>query len=155
MKRTPPKPNNEPLLHHNSEPEVATTDSEQAMARITLRQKRKHSDQSLEMKSLRDDIMSSLETLRKEQQEKFSEMQSNLDQIKVQNTELKDTVDFLSGKYDDLMCKLSLLEKEKKSTLEYIEYLEDKVEIMERNLKTTSLEIRNVPKNLMSLKTIL
>lgn len=147
MKRTPPKSNNETLHHHNSEPDLTTSETEQTMARVTLRQKRRHdSEQSAEMKSLREDIMSSLETLRKEQKEKFGVLQHNLDQIKVQNSELKNTVDFLSDKYDDLLSKLTLLEKDKRCTLEYVALLEEKVEMMERNSKSSSLEIRNVPK---------
>ena len=57
--------------------------------------------------------MSSLESLRREQQEKFSVMQCSLDEIKSQNTELKSTVEFLSGRYDDLLTKVALLEFEK------------------------------------------
>ena len=147
IKRTPPKPGSEPLVHHSSEPDLTTPKSEKTLDRVTLRQKRKHdSEQLIEMKSLREDIMSSFESLRKEQQDKFNVMHNNLDQILAQNTDLKNTIEFLSSKYDDLVAKLTLLEREKKDTLEYIASLEDKVENMERNSKSSSLEIRNVPK---------
>ena len=73
-------------------------------------------------------------------------MQCNLDEIKSQNTELKSTVEFLSGRYGDLLTKVALLESDKRNTLDYVGYLEEKVEIMERNSKSSSLEIRNVLK---------
>ncbi|KAJ8724152.1 hypothetical protein PYW07_008132 [Mythimna separata] len=156
MKRTPPRPGNDPFPPHSSEPDLTSPMLDQTLDRITLRQKRKHdSEQTLEIKSLREDIMSSLETLSKEQNEKFSIMQCNLDQIKAQNIELKNTVEFLSGKYDDVMIKLTLLENEKRSTLQYIGSLEEKIENMERNAKSSCLEIRNVPKTPNESKEVL
>lgn len=50
----------------------------------------------------------------------FSIMQSNLEQIKVQNVELKTTVEYLSNKYDDMINKLTCLKREMKNNLGYI-----------------------------------
>lgn len=84
MKRTAPKSTNESVPYHSSEPDLTSPKSELSNDRITLRQKHKQDcEQFPEFKSLREDIMLSITTLRKEQSEKFSIMQSNLDQIKV------------------------------------------------------------------------
>ncbi|CAB3225163.1 unnamed protein product [Arctia plantaginis] len=148
IKRTPPKGTNQPSISQaSSEPVLTTPCEDLSKDRITLRQKRRHdTDVSADLISLREDIMSSIATLRLEQSEIFSSLQSGLDVIKTQNMELQATVDFLSNKYDDVLERLAFLEHERKSALGYIRTLEEKVENLEKNSKSSSLEIRNVPK---------
>lgn len=149
LKRTPPKasPNKAPILHHNSEPDLSSPASDQDALRVTFRNKRKHDfELTAEFNAIRDDIMSSLNTLRLEQGEKFTLLQVNLDAIKAQNAELQNSVEKMSNFCDDLMGRVAQLEKIRKTDLEYINLLEDRVESLERGAKTSSLEIRNVPK---------
>lgn len=149
VRRTRPKksPNTEPITHHNSEPDLSTPKSAEALDKITFRNKRKHDlEYTTELNTLREDIISSLRTLRQKQEEKFNVLQNNLVEIKAQNSDLHSTIQSMSSLYDDLMVKVVQLEKIRKHDLEYIKTLEDRVESLERGTKSSSLEIRNVPK---------
>lgn len=104
---------------------------------ITRRQKRRreHDD---ELKDLRMEIKEQFNILNNSIETRFSE-------IKQQNVELQSSVQFLSEKYDTVLDKLQSLEKENSEEKKLIYIMEQKIEALESKLKSTGLEIRNVP----------
>lgn len=84
--------------------------------------------------------------LSSKQDRKLEVINHTLNSIKDQNFEIKKSVDFMSERYDELMNQVAVLESENKSFRFRIKELEDKLENQERNSRSTSVEIRNIPK---------
>ncbi|KAJ8708989.1 hypothetical protein PYW07_008815 [Mythimna separata] len=155
VKRTPPKntTNIEPALPFSSEPNTSgpleMSRQSTKTAGVTFRNnKRKfEAEFSAELKTFKEDITSMFAELKKEQNEKFHKLQSNLEELKSLNTELRTDLQFYSEKYDELLKNIHCMEVEAQNSHEYVRSLENKVEYLERCTKSASIEIRNLPKN--------
>ena len=88
--------------------------------------------------------------LRNEMRELFSKLSVSVDHqfkdVKQQNIELQDSLQFMSDKYDKVLEKIQLLEEERKQDKINLHKLEEKVDALEKKIKSTGLEIRNIPK---------
>ncbi|KAH9635551.1 hypothetical protein HF086_003165 [Spodoptera exigua] len=124
-----------PTLYEVCAPEICESDtaSERSCSRnVSVRNKRRHGD---------DDI--------KELKGLISSLTSKVDQsfleLKQKNTELKESLQFMSDKYDLILKTLQNLQEERADDKKTIQKLEEKIEFLERKNRSTSLEIRNIP----------
>lgn len=117
------------------------------------RPKRKHDsliDENLE--SFQSDIKSMLHQWKEEQDTKLSQIHKDLDIIKNQMVEIRNTnkdieksLEFVTSQYESLNLKVNSLEKEGKNYCTKIDLLENKIEEMTRQSFQTKIEIKNVP----------
>jgi hypothetical protein len=77
---------------------------------------------------------------------KFTSLQSSMKELLVQNTEMKESIAFVSKQNEDMRAKLDNVEKQRKEDRLYIGQLERKIEPLERASASTKLELRNIPK---------
>lgn len=66
---------------------------------------------------------------------------------KDKNIKLQESVDFTSARHDEIIEKIQITEENRTEDGKYINHLEDKIEHLEGISRSTSLEIRNIPKN--------
>lgn len=81
-------------------------------------------------------------SLTAKQDARFRELQAAMQK---QNDEIKDSINFLSEKYDAIMVQIKTLETEKKEDKQTIAALEEKVEYLEKKTCSATIELRNVP----------
>ncbi|KAJ2945542.1 hypothetical protein O0L34_g361 [Tuta absoluta] len=62
-----------------------------------------------------------------------------------QNKDIKESIQFLSDKYDNAITQIQALQNEKKEDKKRITALEEKVEFLERKTCSATIELRNVP----------
>lgn len=123
-----------------STPNLSTLESENIASRL----KRKRNDCS--STDCVNEIRSLLAISTAQSDNKFAALQSAMSEIIAQNTDIKDSIAFISKQYDDMKLKVQSLESEREADRCQILQLEDKVETLERLLHSTKIEIRNVPK---------
>jgi hypothetical protein len=160
LKRTPP-PAASPV-RSESEPDLAAPSSSRFdMAGITLRQKRPREEITMidfmdnmnatlkDLKEDQDHRLDSLQTLiteYKDQQDKRLDfLQNKLDEICKQNEDIHTSIEFLSQQNIELKTKVNKMENEQKENSAYVRLLENKIDSLERQNKSTSIEIRNIP----------
>lgn len=68
-----------------------------------------------------------------------------MEEIKIQNSDIRSSLEFLSKKYDNLVEEFNDLKSKNLNNTEYIKTLEEKIEKMERSSRSTCLEIKNIP----------
>ncbi|XP_013195979.1 uncharacterized protein LOC106139142 [Amyelois transitella] len=139
MKRTPP-----PTPNSVSAPNISTLESDLPAQRspyesvnITQKSFKRPRDEFGELKGyLLDIIIAS----KQEQNYKLNTLISSVTEIKEQNNDIRNSVEFVSARYDEI------------ATREYIKQLEAKVENLERQLKSSSIELRNIPSQINETK---
>lgn len=93
------------------------------------------------------DVMQEMRTLfsslAAEQDARFRELQANLQK---QSEEIKESISFLSEKYDMALKQIESLQNEKKEDRKRIIALEERVDYFEKKTCSATIEIRNVPK---------
>lgn len=98
----------------------------------------------------RAEILGMFSKLQKQQDEKFSALmnrvQGGINTHTEQNKEISSSIEFLGQKYDEMVTRINTLEQEKSADRKYIQDLEIRMEQMERSLRSSSIEVRNVPK---------
>ncbi|CAG5058238.1 unnamed protein product [Parnassius apollo] len=134
LERTPAKD----LQTSNYESDSSTKGSTENIA-IASRNKRKgeHGDCSDELKAFKSEILALFNS-------KFTTLQSVINDIRVQNTEIRKSQDLMSEKYDEIILKIEKLESERNKNLIYIQSLEAKLENMERHLRAAYPENKNI-----------
>lgn len=80
------------------------------------------------------------------EKQQSAKLETLITTITTQNTEIQNSIEFLSQKYDDCLQKMDRLEKENLSYKKKIETLESKIELMENNSRFSMIEIKNIPK---------
>ncbi|CAH0400608.1 unnamed protein product [Chilo suppressalis] len=147
LKRTPPKNlcdfGSAVIQHSESEPNIATQ-CDTPSAEISTTRKRKREEEELLM--FRNEFMELFSSWKREQEARFSTILSAMEEIKGQNTEIRNSIDYMSLKYDELLAKIHKLEAEKNANCKQIEVLESKIESMEGSLRSTNIELSNIPK---------
>lgn len=140
-------------LHHGgSEPNIVAcrddSDSASFPSKICTRaNKRKHNqDFKEELHAFKDEIMGLLNSWKESQETKIGKILTSITELRSDYQDLNASVKFISEKYDDLHSKIIELDKQKRDHLKYIRDLENKIESMEQYQKSSSIEIRNVPK---------
>ncbi|KAJ2937537.1 hypothetical protein O0L34_g19044 [Tuta absoluta] len=90
-------------------------------------------------------MRSTLSKSDQKQEQKFQKMQDCLTAITIQNGRIQETIDYMSNKYDELHKKMDLYEAERKLQVKkIIGELENKVDSLERQLRSSTIEIRNI-----------
>ena len=83
------------------------------------------------------------------QEKKIERLCETVEEIKIQNTNIQSTVSFLSQDYDDLRGKIehleAELESERKNNAKCLQNLEEKIDRVERGVRSSCIEIRNIP----------
>ncbi|KAI5637667.1 hypothetical protein NE865_09650 [Phthorimaea operculella] len=99
-----------------------------------------------------DDLSSFMQEMRNSmfnsnllQEKKFNTMQASLKAISDQNMAIQTSITFISTQYDELMKKINMHEAERQIHIQKIATLENKVDSLERQIKATSIEVRNIP----------
>ncbi|XP_028161715.1 uncharacterized protein LOC114353800 [Ostrinia furnacalis] len=146
VKRSPPKTSSgtsqrrDQKTPQDSETVSEMKDSDSAPGHhMITRHKRKHGEvDNSELKELLCDMQ-------RKQQAEFSSLKQDMDTIKQQNLDYQKSLEYLSDMYDSLLRRMDTVEKENLAYKTRIANLEGKVEQLERNLKASSIEIRNVP----------
>ncbi|CAG4990724.1 unnamed protein product [Colias eurytheme] len=127
--------------------------NEQTSYGVTKRQKRKRED---DLGTLRRDmtemfqifkseITDLMNSFKSQQDKKLSVIQASVDYLTTNFAELKQSVEFFSEKYDEIHNKMSVLEQGYKEHRCVTQLLETKIENLEKQLRNTSIEIRNIP----------
>lgn len=88
-----------------------------------------------------DSLQNALEDIRSQN----SLISSQNEEIRIQNDEIRKTVTFLTEKYDDAMLQINTLQTKCNNNQKVIKTLEQKIDFMERNLKASSVEVKNLP----------
>lgn len=161
VRRTPPPAS----PHSASEPNLTSstnnTNSDNN-TNITHRRKIRSADDMTRMEKMIEDMkemFSELVTKQNEQNAKMNSLQLALEDIRSQNTaislqnfeirtqneKIKETIDFLSEKYDGALVEIHDLRTECSSNKKVIKALEIRVDFLEKQQKATSLEIKNLP----------
>lgn len=87
-----------------------------------------------------------LSAVAEQSESKFVALQSSISAIITQNEEIKNSTSFMSKQYDDVIVKIGRLESESKADRCHIQRMEETIENVERQLYSTKIEIKNVPK---------
>ena len=145
LQRTPPNTiisKSTPQLHESSFSDLDTLETNVS---IKKRYKRSFEEITDNTNSFTSEIRSMITDFITEQNKKFESI-TQTNSIKEQNFEIQKSVDFMSEKYDELISQVAILESENKSSKSRIQELEEKLEVQERNSRSTTVEIRNIPK---------
>ncbi|KAG7298917.1 hypothetical protein JYU34_017375 [Plutella xylostella] len=152
-----PKQSSAHPQHYASESDISNLPdtNEPLSSNVSKRMKRSRNsseEDSYCLKSFKSEILQMLQELKSDQNTSMNNLLKEIAEVKQQNTmiqksneEIEQSISFLSNKYEDMKNTIDCLEKERKLNTTIIQSLEDKIEDMQRNLKSTSLEIRNVP----------
>lgn len=98
-----------------------------------------------------DSLNDSLSTLKNDLMElinsKFQALHADiLNDLKNHNVELNKNLEFMSNKYEDMRMKFEEHDRERKEYIKYTQDLEDRIEVFEKNSRSSSIEIKNIPK---------
>ncbi|CAG5021080.1 unnamed protein product [Parnassius apollo] len=77
---------------------------------------------------------------------KLSKILDYIGNIKQQNDDIRESITFMSEKYDTLLSSVQSLQVENKAYRKRIEMLEEKIEGLKRSSHASRVELRNVPK---------
>lgn len=131
------------LQHCDSEPNIHTTPENEYYVN-TFQRKRKHSnDISDELNMMQEKFLAMFTSFKNEQDNKYSTILEFMGEIKQQNEEIRQSINFMSDKYDSLLDKVHNLEEQNSVYCKRIQELEEKYE---RESHATKIELRNVPK---------
>lgn len=159
LRRSPPQvaTSSEALIspcHGGSEPSIPTCDRDEIVlsdysTNVTTRIHKRRYDQEYkaEWQSFKTEIMTTLKTWSDSQNNKIDQILTSVNEIREEYRELCKSVEFNSEKFDDIIASVAKLENERRVNLKYIESLENKLESVERSLKSSTIEIRNIPLN--------
>ncbi|CAB3253333.1 unnamed protein product [Arctia plantaginis] len=156
-RRSPPaKP-----LHSLQKPRIANQESDTAsdclgsdpdqgnQSTISRRQKRKHSD------TTRCEIKDMLAAVQLEQKLQAIKFEEEMNKMLHQNKEMMQSIQHMSDKYDEVLKQLQQSKAENVAFKNHIKFLEQKLEFLDRNSKSSSLELRNIPANQPETRTTL
>ena len=136
-----------PNLHENKEDEGS--DSINSIPRSN---KRRRCDCGNSAESKIDTFIITLSSWKQDTEKILSNIQVSMNEIKQQNSdllasnaEIEKSIDFLSLKYDDLHNQLNSFQDKTKENVVRITRIEEYTEELDRNSRSSSLEIRNIP----------
>lgn len=92
--------------------------------------------------------------IRTQQDVKFEALTSALTTIITQNQDIQKSVDFMTSQYDALSTKVSCLETENLEYKKRVVNLENKLHFLEKQARSSSVEIRNIPKQAIENKQL-
>lgn len=126
------------MPHSGSTPNLSSFEEDHEY--VNNRNKRKREDSCVE------EIKLLLSKTAAQTEARFTALQASISEILTQNIEIKDNIKFISKRYDDINLKMENLEIERKADRCRIQRLEETIENLERQLCSTKIEIKNIPK---------
>ncbi|KAL0830980.1 hypothetical protein ABMA28_001868 [Loxostege sticticalis] len=141
-------------IHYNSDSalNMATTSAQdENYFNITKRHKRCFDD-SVDLAATSNREVLELQSL---SDSRFEILNSSLLTIMAQNQAIQKSIESMSIKHEQLLLKVNTLEKENCEQRTRMLALENKIDMLERSNRSTSLEIRNLPKQKVENKGIL
>ncbi|KAL4720691.1 hypothetical protein ACJJTC_009939, partial [Scirpophaga incertulas] len=113
---------------------------------ISQRQKRKRTNTTdAQLANFMSEMKNMFSNFKEQQDSKLNKICNTIEEIKNQNSDIRASIDFLSSKYDTVVEQLSTLKDEVLQNQQYIATLEDKLERFERGIRSTCIEIKNIP----------
>lgn len=103
-----------------------------------------------DMGDFMEEMRALLNTLSNQQEKRLCEMKASMNAL---HADIKDSINFLSEKYDNVIVEIQSLKEEKLKDKKCIKQLEDRIEMLERQSRSSSLELRNIPTKLDENKT--
>ncbi|XP_026746537.1 uncharacterized protein LOC113507810 [Trichoplusia ni] len=134
------------MIHYDSEPDLQLL-----KMNITDRKKRKFEGDDIN--SFMPTIKKMFESLSIEQNKRFQDLLGSVNSLRERNAELTKSVEAMSLKYDEFLSRIKSLEEARKEDKKQIISLEQKIENLERKTRSSSIEIRNIPKTNKETKT--
>lgn len=98
-----------------------------------------------EIKSMFHDMSANQNLSLKKLIKDVAEIKTQNSAIQKSNQEIEKSLEFLSEQFESVSARVDTLEKQRKEHLLQISSLEAKIEDIQRSLKSTTVEIRNVP----------
>ncbi|CAG9784824.1 unnamed protein product [Diatraea saccharalis] len=162
LKRTPPPPASP--ARSESAPDLAAPISSRKVQADAFRQRRPREEITLNdlmdsmslWKSVLEDfkndqdrrldtLQASVVDIRKQHEEKWASLQSSISELRQQNDDIHSSIEFLAKQNTELKDKVVAMERVQKENKDYIRDLEEKIETLERENRSSTLEIRNIP----------
>lgn len=149
VQRSPSKstlPIKSPTTHYGSDSAINKIVNDDTLENVTKRYKRNFNEFCVQTNTPDDGIKSMFSELKEQIDLKFESLTASVITITQQNDEMHKSVQFMSGKYDELLSKIDCLVQENTDYKTRIKTLENKLEYFENNARSTTVEIRNIPK---------
>jgi archaellum component FlaC len=128
------------------DPQNLSDDQSTSYSNVSRRPKRKRTSTSeMQLTNFMTEMKEMFSDFKKQQEAKMDRLHSVIDEIKTRASEISSSIEFLSNKYDSLMEQMNDLKKENSRQQEYIHILDLKIENLERGMRSTCLEISNIP----------
>lgn len=139
--------------HTQSDSDVSKLEEQgSSVSFVSQRQKRRRGSSDENMSSFKDEIRQMLSDIKDSQNVILNKLVSDIAEIKAQNLKIQQTnleieksMELISAQYENTNKKIDSLEKERKLHVLQISDLEKKLEDIQRSLKSTTVEIRNLP----------
>ncbi|KOB52344.1 Zinc finger DNA binding protein [Operophtera brumata] len=136
-----------PMEHYGSDPTINSSSTANNLDNIIVKRHKRNFSEFASHASLdSSEIKSMFAEIRTQQDVKFEALTSALTTIIAQNQDIQKSVDFLTSQYDGLSSKVSCLENEHLEYKKRVVNLEKKLHFMERQARSSTIEIRNIPK---------
>lgn len=111
---------------------------------VSIRSKRKREDDiSQEFDKFKEEMRCMMMSLFDKHN---NELKQSLKEIKETNSNIKDSVDFLSAQIEELKGRIHRLEEEKREDKKHITFLEERLENVQLDIRKSNFEIKNAPK---------
>lgn len=138
------------VSHHASDSALNITareDTDDNFCNVTKRHKRSFNEYTEIPEQYMTEIKKMIAEMKAEQMQKLETLNSTINSLVKQNEKLQTSVDFMSSKYDDLLNKIDNLQRQNNDYKKSVTSLEKRIEILERNARSCTIEIRNIPKS--------
>lgn len=127
---------------------TVTSKTREDLSNITVRQKKMGCGEGRlnELQEFMNNMREMFESFKSGIESTLHDLQVSAVKIQSQNTDITNSIQFMSEKHDEFLRRIEKLESEKSENKKYISILEDKIESVERRSRSTCIEIRNIPK---------
>ncbi|KAJ8719239.1 hypothetical protein PYW07_016795 [Mythimna separata] len=156
VKRTPPKSSTSSKLltrtspvHYGSDPAIYSLENQECADQNIAKQRKvrtKRNDPPPAADITLSDFMIRIDEIKDQQDVRFASMESSIiKSLSAQNQEMKESLNYLSAKYDEVLSTYKSLQQENNFFKSHIKTLESKLEQFEVNARSSMVELRNVP----------
>ncbi|CAG9787935.1 unnamed protein product [Diatraea saccharalis] len=144
LRRTPPR---EPVAASDCDSlGLSDTNDAELTAKVPHRQKRKRTNTTdSQLNNFMVEMKSLFTEFKVQQEDKLNKICTVVEEVKVQNSEIRSSIEFLSKQYDFILNQVNVLKEQVHNSNKKVELLENKLEKYERSSRSTCLEIRNIP----------
>lgn len=123
--------------------------SDSPLIYVSQRVKRRRED---DLDAFREDMIDMIKSMLLTQEMELKKITPTLMEIKLTNSNIENSVAAITLQNEEFKRKIEQMEIQAKKDKEYITFLEDKVEDLQRGSRKSSIEIKNVPKQMKETK---